>query len=111
MSKINLTYKDRTYTLEFNRNSAALIEKQGFRLNEVESQPVIMVPLLIHGAFIMHHRGLNEEFINNIFDAVAKKSDLVRALMNMYSEVALSYFDDDTEAAEDSGKNAIWAVE
>ena len=110
MSKITLTHEGTKYTLEFSRSTAAHIERQGFRLEEVDKQPVVMVPLLIQGAFLMHHRGLNALFIDNIFDAVPNKRALIQALMELYSEVALSFFDEQ-EAAEGDGKNATWAVE
>ena len=49
-----LTLKDENghaYTLEYNRRTAQLIEKQGFTLDALTSQPNTMIPLLVWGRF------------------------------------------------------------
>ena len=60
MSKIALTYENKEYVLEYSRQSVRTMEAQGFVLNELETKPVTMIPMLYQGAFIKHHKGLSE---------------------------------------------------
>ena len=47
--KIEFDYEGKHYTLEYNRNSVALMERQGFVVDEFAKKPMIMLPLsLIH---------------------------------------------------------------
>ncbi len=105
MSKITLNYKEKDYTLEYNRQSVRMIEGQGFVLEQISEKPVTMIPMLFSGAFIKNHRGLKRAFIDEIYDEVADKSGLLSALMEMYAETISSLTDEN----EVEG-NAIWAV-
>jgi len=92
--QINFTYKDTDYTLEFDRKTAVVMEKQGFDINEVQSKPNTMIPMLIRGAFIMHHRSTKSELIDEIYDSVGDKSSLLTALIEMYGETITALVDD-----------------
>ena len=105
MSKITLNYKEKDYTLEYNRQSVRMMESQGFVLEEISTKPVTMIPMMFSGAFIKNHRGLKRAFVDEIYDEVADKSGLLNALMEMYAETLSSLTDEN----ETEG-NAIWAV-
>ncbi len=105
MSKISLNYKDKDYTLEYNRQSVRMMESQGFVLEQLSAKPVTMIPMMFSGAFIKNHRGLKRALIDEIYDEVADKSGLLNALMEMYAET-LSTLTDENEVEG----NAIWAV-
>jgi hypothetical protein len=105
MSKITLNYKEKDYTLEYNRQSVRMMESQGFVLEQISEKPVTMIPMMFQGAFIKNHRGLKRAFIDEIYDEVADKSGLLNALMEMYAETLSSLTDEN----ETEG-NAIWAV-
>ena len=105
MSKITLNYKEKDYTLEFNRQSVRMMEGQGFVLEQISEKPVTMIPMLFSGAFIKNHRGMKRALIDEIYDEVVDKSGLLNALMEMYAETLSSL----TDEKEVEG-NAIWAV-
>lgn len=105
MSKITLNYKEKDYTLEYNRQSVRMMEGQGFVLEQITEKPVTMIPMLFSGAFMKNHRGLKRAFVDEIYDEVVDKSGLLNALMEMYAETLSSL----TDEKEVEG-NAIWAV-
>lgn len=104
MSKINLTYNKTEYTLEYNRQSVKTLEGQGFRLDDIASMPMTMIPLLFQGAFYKNHRGIKRNLIDEIYDAIGDKTALMQALMEMYAETLSTLTDDTGEG------NATWAL-
>lgn len=105
MSKINLTYGKVEYTLEYSRQSVKTMESQGFVFEELTSKPMSMIPMLFSGAFIKNHRGVKRSVIDEIFDNIENKTDLMEALMEMYAETLSSL----TENKGSEG-NVTWAV-
>lgn len=104
MSKINLTYDKNEYVLEYNRQSVKTMENQGFVLEELTKKPANMIPMLFSGAFIKNHRGLKRNLIDEIFDSIENKTELMEALMEMYAETL-------STLTEGSGEgNATWAM-
>ena len=106
MSKISLNYKEKDYTLEYNRQSVRMMEGQGFVLEQISEKPVTMIPMMFSGAFIKNHKGMKRALIDEIYDEVADKSGLLNALMEMYAETISSLTDEN----EVEG-NAVWVVE
>ena len=104
MSKINLTYDNKDYTLEYSRQSVKTMEAQGFVLDELTTKPMTMIPMLFSGAFIKNHRGMKRALIDEIFDGISDKSGLMEALMELYAETLSTL----TEATADEG-NVTWA--
>lgn len=105
MSKINLTYEDKEYVLEYDRQSVKTMEGQGFILGELTDKPMTMIPLLFAGAFIKNHRGVKRRVVDEIFDDITDKTPLMEALMEMYAETLSSLTDGDK-----SEGNVKWAV-
>lgn len=107
MSKINLTYENKEYVLEYNRQSVKTMENQGFVLDELTAKPANMIPLLFSGAFIKNHSGKNgvkRRVVDEIFEEIDDKTALIEALMEMYAETL-------STLTEGSGEgNATWAV-
>jgi hypothetical protein len=107
MSKINLTYGKTEYVLEYNRQSVKTMENQGFVLEELTKKPANMIPLLFAGAFIKNHSGKNgvkRKVIDEIFDNIDNRTELMEALMEMYAETLGSL-------TEGSGEgNVSWAM-
>ena len=112
-TQITLTYKNEKYTLEYTRLTASAIEKQGFSLDELTSKPNIMIPLLVYGAFMRHHRDLKQKFIDEIYSNIINKSGkegeegFIGVLADMYAETVTSLTD---ENATDEGNAATWTV-
>ena len=112
-TQITITYKNEKYTLEYTRLTASAIEKQGFSLDELTSKPNIMVPLLVHGAFLRHHRDLKQKFIDEIYENLINKTGkegeegFIGILSEMYAET-ISTLTDDSNI--DEGNAATWTV-
>lgn len=102
--KIKLTYKDKEYVLEYNRNSCQVMESQGFVLDELDKKPTTMIPMLFRGAFLKNHRFVKPELIDEIFDDISNKDELIKTLGDMYAENVLVLFDD----KEEESKNSKW---
>lgn len=107
MSKINFTYEDQQFTLEFSRRTVQQMEKAGFSLDGVANQPATYIPMLFQGAFLMHHQRTKEATINAIFNCIEEKDELMSALIDMYREPLETMFDD----PEDEGKKVSWKKE
>lgn len=107
MSKINLTYGKTEYVLEYNRQSVKTMENQGFILEELTKKPANMIPLLFAGAFIKNHSGKNgvkRKVIDEIFDNIDNRTELMEALMEMYAETLGSLTEGNGEG------NVSWAM-
>ena len=105
MSKIALTYNDKEYELEYNRQSVRTMEAQGFVLDQISSKPVTMIPMLFTGAFIKNHKGIKRSLMDEMYEEISDKTGLLQALMELYAET-LSTLTDDKE----SEGNVTWAV-
>lgn len=105
----NITLKDndtgRSYTLEYTRRTAQMLESAGFIAEEIDSKPNTMIPLLVQGAFLKHHRGLPQKEIDKIYDRLANKEGLLAALVDMYGETFTSLTAD---PVGDDEKNCEW---
>ena len=112
-TQITLTYKAEKYTLEYTSLTATAIENQGFNLDELTSKPNTMIPLLVHGAFLRHHRDLKQKFIEEIYENLVNKSGqegeegFIAVLAEMYAETVSTLTD---ENAVDEGNAATWTV-
>ena len=107
MSKINLTYGNKEYVLEYNRQSVKTMENQGFVLEDLTKKPANMIPLLFSGAFIKNHSGkggVSRKVVDEIFDGIDDKTALMEALMEMYAETLGSLTDSNGEG------NVTWAM-
>ena len=85
---ISFDYKGTKYTLEFTRASIRALENQGFKLSDVEDKPMTTLPTLFAGAFYAHHRFLKPAVIEEIFDNIKDKMDLITKLCLLYTSDA-----------------------
>ena len=63
---IILTIGDKTYTLEFNRNSVVSAERAGLDLEQIKTAPTTTIPLLFFAAFRMHHPEVTQKDTDKI---------------------------------------------
>ena len=104
MSKITLTHKNKEFVLEYNRQSVRMMEGQGFAINELSSKPMTMIPLLFQGAFIKNCKGVKRAVIDEIYDGIGNKGELMNVLIEMYAETLSSLTDDNEEG------NVTWEL-
>ena len=76
--QLKFSYQDKEYTLEFTRKTVAEMERKG--------------------AFLAHHKYVKPEIINEIFDKMTNKEDLIGKLAEMYAEPILSLIEEPEEA-------------
>lgn len=106
MSKsITINWNGSDYTMEFNRKSVVALEGVGFSLNEIVTKPNTMIPLLVQGAFYMHHPNMKQETAMKIFADQSDKVGLIGALREMFVEPTNSLLD---EPDEEKAKNSTW---
>ena len=56
------------------------------------------LPELFRGAFLAHHRYVKPEIIDEIFDKMTNKEDLIGKLAEMYAEPILALVEEPEEA-------------
>lgn len=94
-TKINFTYKDVPYTLEYNRDVIKTLEQAGFVASEFMKSPMTNLDLAFKGAFIKNHRKTSEKLIEEIYGAMKDKEKLVNTLITMIGECYNTLFDDE----------------
>ena len=99
--KIEFTYDDELYTLEFNRDSVKKMEDHGFNIAQAENKVVSTIDALFKGAFEMHHSGTSKKKLEEIYDLFSDKTGLFEALVEMYSDTLKTLTEDN------NSKNAI----
>lgn len=106
-TSISFSYDGEDYTLEFNRSSVSVLErKYKFTINDVEELRVSAFPDLFACAFIMHHPNVKRSVVDEIFDSMGSKSELIEALCEMYIEVVQSVMSEEPA----KGKATSWQV-
>lgn len=105
MAKIRLTYKGIEYTLEYTRKTVEMMETAGFNMDDITTKPMTAIPMLFRGAFLAHHKNIEQSLCDEIMNQVTDIKGLIRELNNMYVEPINAMLDD--EGAE---KNATWTV-
>lgn len=101
---IKLEYAGKEYILEFDRDSITYLEKIGFGLDKYSAQPMTQIPLLFKGAFIKHQKWIKDKEVNEIFDNIKNRNELMAALVEMVGESYESLVKDN-----DKG-NAKWEI-
>lgn len=109
MSKqIRFNYDGLEYVLEYSRATAQQVEKAGFSLEQLRTQPNIQIPLLIQGAFLCHHRRISENVLNSIVNRLGSKEELVAKLAEMYADTTQTLFDEPEEKEGNLNWEANW---
>lgn len=106
-TKINLTYKGVPYTLEYDRMSVKILEKNGFNIDEFLAKPISNIEMAFAGAFIKNHRKTKQDLIEEIFSKCKDKDKLLGILSQMIQETYDSLLE---EPSEDDEGNASWEV-
>lgn len=91
---VSFDYKNTHYTLGFNRNTAVLLEQQGFTVEEMMEKPNALIPVLFYCAFQQYHRGIKRNLVDEIFEKLPNKRDLMLVLVEAYRETSDTLFDE-----------------
>ncbi len=95
--KIEFDYEGKHYTLEYNRNSVALMERQGFTVEEFGKKPMIMLPLAFEGLFYKNHKSITREKVEEIYNKMKNKETLMKNIADMLNETYTSLQSEPTE--------------
>ncbi len=106
--QISFTYEDMKYTLEYSRNTVRLMERSGFRFDKLSDEPATYIPMLFEGAFLLHHKRIKSEQINEIFKHIQAKDELMPKLAVMYQEAVSTLM---AEPDEEDSKKVTWEAD
>lgn len=111
-TKITLSYKGTDYELEYTRNSVRQMESQGFVLDQISDKPMTMIPMLVYGAFMKHHKGIKRSLVDEIYERIANKlgdgeNGFIQTLLEMYADTVNTLTDNDPS---EEGNLAVWKV-
>lgn len=87
---IKFTYKDVDYTLGFTLASIEQMERAGFVIGELGDKTATRVRELFYGAFIAYHKGIKRKLVDEIYDNLADKENLILGLAELYNEAGES---------------------
>ena len=109
MSKqITFEFEGKNYTLEFTRKSIETMERQGFNVNDISEKPMTTLPALFAGAFLAHHKWVKKDVIDEIYDSLPNKQDLISKLAEMYNEPIEALFEEPKESEGNVSWEASW---
>lgn len=106
--QLTFTYDGKDYTLEFTRRTVSEMEKKGFIASDITDKPMTTLPALFAGAFLVHHRFVKEDIINDIYSKLTKKEDLIGKLAEMYNEPILALVEEPEKAEGNLDWTATW---
>lgn len=102
--QITLTHEGKTYVLEYTRKSIEQMERSGFRIEDITEKPITALPALFAGAFLANERWTKRLVIDDIFDNIVNKTELIGKLAELYNEPLASML----EEPEEDEKNVGW---
>jgi hypothetical protein len=107
MSKqLRISHNGKTYTLEYTRKSVEILERQGFTLDDLTQRPATAIPMLFRGAFLANHSSVKRDVIDEIYEKLPNKAELIQKLAEMYYEPINGLF----EESDGAEGNATWEV-
>lgn len=83
---IKLSKGNADYILEYDRESITYLEKLGFSLEDYTKKPASMMPLLFKGAFFKNHKYIKQSEIDDIYNNISRKTELMNKLIGMLGE-------------------------
>ena len=96
---LKLNYNGTPYVLEYNRKSVQRMEQNGFNIEKVSDAPMTMLPELFAGAFLANHKFVKRSLIDEIFDAVPNRMELMNKLAEMYAEPYATLMNNEVDEA------------
>ena len=105
---ISITYKGTEYTLEFTRKSVETMERQGFVIGDIGDKPISTLPALFAGAFLAHHRSVENGTVEKIFAGIPDKTKFIQKLAEMYNEPLETLLDEPEETEGNLTWGANW---
>ena len=105
--KIEFEDNGKKYVLEYNREAIEIMERQGFIASEMVKKPMTMLPLAFQGLFYKNHKDVRKSFIDECYERIPNKSELIETIAEMISETYNTLTDD--EVKNEKG-NLNWKI-
>jgi hypothetical protein len=106
--QITFEFEGKDYTLEFTRKSIETMERQGFVIGDIVDKPMLTLPALFAGAFLAHHKWVKKDVIDEIYNRMENKQDLLQKLTEMYNEPIEALFEEPKESEGNVEWGASW---
>ena len=108
--RITLNKTDEVYELDFNREALYVMDREGFKLEDVSDYPATNIPKLFYYAFRKNHRKMTKAQTDRILreELHGLTEAMLQRLSHLYLQAAS---DDNMQDEEDLGKNAAVTVE
>ena len=106
--QLKFTYNDVEYTLEFTRRTVKEMESRGFIASEVNEKPMSTLPALFAGAFLAHHKFVKTSTIDEIYEKLTNKEELLGKLAEMYNEPIMALVEEPDENEGNVNWTANW---
>lgn len=84
------------------------MERQGFNVNDISEKPMTTLPALFAGAFLAHHKWVKKDVIDEIYNRLENKQDLLQKLTEMYNEPIEALFEEPKESEGNVSWEASW---
>ncbi len=104
--QIKFSYGGTNYCLRYTKKTVKTMEDRGFVPSKILEAPMTYLPELFAGAFLAEHRFVKKELINEIFDTMENKSELINVLIEMYNEPIKALTEETSE-----GNATAWTKE
>ena len=106
---LNINYNGKTFKAEFDRASARLFAKMGYKVQDVWENPLVAVVPFVFSAFKKHQPSITEKKAEEVYDALPKnvKPNFLNALVEGYIG-AIEGLVGSTDAADGDEGNATW---
>lgn len=110
--KIHDDETNRTYVLDFNRDSVRFAEDRGFSWDEVGDKPATMIPLIWFAAFRRYEPKIGLDRATKLLeDLGGMKPAWIIRLRELYDQALVSLIARDEADGEETAKNANLTVE
>lgn len=83
---INFTYNGVDYRLGFTLATIESMERSGFVLRELDTKTATRARELFYGSFQANHKGIKRKLVDEIYDKLNHKEELLLGLAELYNE-------------------------
>lgn len=106
--QLRFEYNGQEFVLEYTRKSVEQMERQGFVASDINEKPMSTLPKLFQGAFIANHPYTPKSTIDNIFNKMTHRQELIGKLAEMYNEPIMALVDEPEELEGNLNWTASW---
>ena len=101
---------DKTYELDFSRESIRFVEQQGYKIDETFDFPNVNIPKLWYYAFRKNHRNMSLQQTTALLDKLGGVTEkIAKRLIDLYTQATMA--NNVIQDEEDLAKNSHVTVE